>query len=271
MQQKTRLRASFLLHGERDTIRGMKLIVGNWKMNPESAKEAEKNIQSIKKTAKLFPRAKAVLCVPSLYAYLAKKNGMMFGLQDIFYENNGTFTGMISPGMAHDIGAKYVLLGHSELRSLGETDMNINKKIKAVLKNHMTPILCVGEKERDGKGHYHHIIRDQLHECLKEVPKNWAKEIIIAYEPVWAIGKNALRAAYPEESLEMSIFIKRVLSDLFGRKNAEAIRILYGASVNPKNTEEFLTKGGVDGLLVGRDSLDPKKFGAILTIANRIK
>ena len=171
--------------------------------------------------------------------------------------------------MLKSLGVSHIIIGHSERRALGDTDEIVNNKLKTVLKYGITPILCIGEKDRDESGVYMQIVSNQLNEAFKNIPKLSLQNIVIAYEPVWAIGKNATREATQAETLEMSIFIKRYLSDFFG-KNSIEIPILYGGSVNTKNAEVFLREGGVGGLLIGRDSLDPKKFIEILKIAENI-
>jgi triosephosphate isomerase len=151
-----------------------------------------------------------------------------------------------------------------EERALGETNEIINEKILNLLRLKIVPILCVGEREKDKEGFYLSFVQEQIKGCLSTVPKAQIKNIIIAYEPIWAIGKNAAREATKEEFMEMKIFIKKVISDIYDAKVAHSIPILYGGSVNPKNAKLFIKEGGADGLLVGRDSLNPKNFGMIL-------
>ena len=175
-------------------------------------------------------------------------------------QNTAASTGEISASMLKNIGVKYVIIGHSERRGMGDTDALISSKIKLCLKEKMLPILCVGEGVRDHDMFYYNSVKTQLLEDLKNVSRVDLKKVIIAYEPVWAIGNSAKREATPEECQEMVIFIKKVISDKFGSKSLNDIKIIYGGSVNPKNAADFLTVGGADGLLVGRSSLDPKKF-----------
>jgi len=256
-----------------------KIIIGNWKMNPLSPKQAENLFRSILKAIPYKLKANVIICPPAIYlGFLKTKNYKLkvnLGAQDAFYEESGAYTGEISAEMLYYIGARYVILGHSERRSPpsapsgggeGESNLIINKKVRASLSAGLVPILCVGEKERDESHQYLNFIKKQIEECLKGVIKSSVSKIIIAYEPIWAIGKNAQRAAVPKEFLEMSIFIKKVLSDKFGAKAVEKTKIIYGGSVNPKNTADFLMEGETDGFLVGRDSLDPKKFREIIKI-----
>jgi len=169
--------------------------------------------------------------------------------------------------MLKNFGVLFIIVGHSERRELGDTNQIINKKILATLQAKINPIFCIGEKKRDVNGFYLSFIKIKIHLGLNAVNKNQIKNITIAYEPVWAIGSGATREATPNEFIEMKIFIKKVISDMYDMKTANEIKIIYGGSVNPLNAESFLEEGGADGLLVGRDSLNPKKFGSIINLA----
>lgn len=250
------------------------LVAGNWKMNPSSHKEARKTCKEIKSVAQKARRVQTVIFPPVIYLnecvdQVSKKYNI--GTQDIFWEEEGSYTGKISASMIKSYKAQYVLLGHSELRALGETDALINKKLKTALKHELKPIVCVGEQTRDTEGWYLHTIKTQLETCLAGVPKKSIKDIVIAYEPVWAIGKNATREATKEEADEMAIYIKRVISTLYDTATASVVRVLYGGSVNTKNCTSFLEAGHVDGLLVGRESLSGKKFGEIIQLIDTLK
>jgi triosephosphate isomerase len=246
-----------------------KIIIGNWKMNPSSFKEAEKIFKNINKNNKFFNKNKVIICPPFVFLDRLNKisKKIILGAQNIYPSNSGLPTGEVSIEMLESLKVKYVILGHSERRGLGEDNIFINKKVKTVISSSATPVLCIGEKERDEEHQYLGFVKTQIEECLDGISKDSLKEIIIAYEPVWAIGKNAKREATPEEFEEMSIFIKKVLSDKFGVKNVEGVKIIYGGSVNPKNALDFI-KVGAEGLLVGRDSLLPEKFTEILKIIN---
>ena len=244
-----------------------KIIIGNWKMNPLSLKQAENLFKSIQKTISSNTKTNIVICPPALYLERLKKKAkkVAIGAQNVFYEEKGAYTGEISAGMLSDIGVKYVILGHSERRAMGENNIDINKKIKMALSFNLIPILCIGERERDENHEYLGFVKKQIEECLYGIIKNSISKIIIAYEPVWAIGKNAKREATPAEFLEMKIFIKKVFSDVFGIKT-KIPRIIYGGSVDEKNAGDFLKLGEADGFLVGRVSLDAKKFFEIIKI-----
>lgn len=253
------------------TVRDMlkkKIIIGNWKMNPLTLKEAEKLFKNTTKDLSTIKKTDIVICPPFLYLEKLKKisRKIIIGAQDAFFEDVGAFTGEISGEMLYGVGARYVILGHSERRESGENNNDINKKIKSALVAGLRPILCVGENVRDPDHGYFNFVKTQIEECLFGISKNSIAKIVVAYEPVWAISSTINRVdATPEDSMEMTIFIKKVLSDKFG-KDASDTRIIYGGSVNGKNTEDFLKNGGIDGLLVGRASLDAKKFTEIIKI-----
>lgn len=248
------------------------IIVGNWKMNPLTLKEAEKLFNNVAKGVSRIKRTQVVVCPPYLYLQklgkISKK--ISLGAQDAFSLDVGPFTGEVSAEMLYEIGARYVILGHSERRALGEDNNHINKKIKGSLVSGLRPILCVGENTRDESHGYFNFIKTQLEECLAGVSKNSISKIVIAYEPIWAISTTPdRRDANPDDSREMVIFIRKVLADKFG-KDAHLVRILYGGSVNEKDAGGFLKDGGVDGLLVGRASLDVKKFIEIVKICETL-
>jgi triosephosphate isomerase len=249
-----------------------KIIVGNWKMNPPSLKEAEKLFGSISKSISGIKKTEIVICPPFLYLEKLKKfaRKISLGAQDTFWGDVGAFTGEVSADMLYNIGVKYVIVGHSERRAIGEDNSDVNKKIKASLSAGLRPILCVGEKVRDENHEYFNVVKTQLLECLIGISKNSISKVIVAYEPIWAISSTPDRKdATPEDSKEMVIFIRKILSDKFGSETSK-IRIIYGGSVNERDAEDFLKNGGVDGLLPGRSSLDPKKFSQIVKICETL-
>src|ERR1035437_8289233 len=234
-----------------------KIIIGNWKMNPRSLKEAEKLFTDVAKNISDVKNTEIVICPP--YLYLEKLNKIskkiILGAQDVFPGDVGAFTGEISAEMLYNIGARYVILGHSERRALGENNNDVNKKIKSALGAGLRPILCVGENTRDANHSYFNLVKTQIEECLAGISKNSINKIIVAYEPVWAISSTIDRKdATADDSREMAIFIRKILFDKFGNE-ASKVRVIYGGSVNEKDAEEFLKNGGVDGLLPGRASL----------------
>jgi triosephosphate isomerase (TIM) len=244
-----------------------KIIIGNWKMNPLSFKEAQKLFTNIAESVSDIKKTEIVICPPFLYLENLKKfsRKIFLGAQNVFWGDMGAYTGEVSGEMLYNMGVKYVILGHSERRAMGESNNNVNKKIKASIAAGLIPILCVGESIRDENHEYLNFVKIQIKECLNGISKNFISKIIIAYEPVWAIGKGAL-PAIPEEFREMNIFIRKILSDKFGVREVENTKIIYGGSVDEKNTEGFIKDGNADGFLVGRASLDPKKFSNIIKI-----
>jgi len=264
-------------------MKSKKLIIGNWKMYPTSLKDAKSAFGGIKKTASTLRNVQTVICPPFIYISELKKlvtgHRCVVGAQNTWTENEGAHTGEVSPSMLASFGLSYVIVGHSERRAMGETDELINQKVLASIKAGLTPVLCVGEHDRDPDGAYMKFIASQIKVALHGVQKKDLPCIVIAYEPIWAIGKHATRAALPEDVLEISILIKKTLADLYGMptrsaqagKDGSIVPILYGGSVDAKNAWEFLLKSQVDGLLVGRASLDPKVFGEILKEADRVK
>lgn len=244
-----------------------KIIVGNWKTNPSDPKTAKKLFSDISKNLRKFKNSEVVVCPPPFFQSLfyGIKNSLVLGSQDAGLEQSGSFTGTLSPKQLKNLGVKYVIIGHSEMRKSGETDEKISKKIESALSEGVTPILCVGENIRDSQGEFFRFVKNQLSIGLKNVPQNKLNRVVIAYEPVWAIGKDAEREATAEESKEMSLFIKKTIKEVF--KTDKVSKVLYGGSVDENNADTFINSGGVDGLLVGRASLDVKKFLKIISYA----
>ena len=255
-----------------------KIIIANWKMNPSTSKEAEKWFTDITKSVARIKKTEIVVCAPFIYLdKLAKirTSKVKLGAQDAFAGDIGPFTGEVSPEMLYNLGVRHVILGHSERRSPptggGETNELINKKIKSALASGLSPIVCVGESERDLDHGYYKIVSTQIGECLKGISKDSISKIIIAYEPVWSISSTANRRdATPGDCREMAVFIRKTLSDISSPAIASRVRIIYGGSANERSAEDFLKNGGVDGLLSGKASLDPKKFYEMIMIAENI-
>ena len=214
-----------------------KIIVANWKMNPVSLKEAQKMMAGLKAGVKNNPStslmAEVVVCSPFVYLAEAKKffgdGGIKTGSQNCFWENHGAFTGEVSPVMLKDLGVRYVILGHSErVMVMGETNDMTAKKVKAVLLAGLIPIICIG-------GDTFQIIEKELKECLKDIKKQQAEEVIIAYEPLWAISTNQALACSPDDALTMALFIKKLTGEIYGKKVKENIKVLYGGNVSSSN------------------------------------
>jgi len=250
------------------------LLIANWKMNPETLKTAKAIVTGIKKAAVSATRTTTVVCPPAIYlgeiSRTIRSEKVKFGAQDAYFERVGAFTGQVSPLMVKDAGALYLILGHSERRAAGDTDDVINRKVKTALGLGFVVIICVGEKQRDEHGFYLSTVQSQLTAGLKSVSKKDAGRIVVAYEPVWAIGKDAARAAVPEEIEQMMLYIRKVLTSVFGKMSSK-VRTIYGGSVEVKGAEMLLAIPHVDGLLVGRESLNPKNFSEIIRMTNTKK
>ena len=246
-----------------------KIVVANWKANPPTLIEARKLFAAVKKAAGSF-RGALVVCPPAPFladlALSYRGSRIRFGAQDVFYEKGGSFTGEYSADMLRSVKTQYVILGHSERRRLGETNEDINKKIAAALAAGLTPILCVGEKGRDVEGNYFQTIEEQLKKGLSGISDSSLPKIIIAYEPVWAIGKRAEDAMKPNDVQEMAIFIRKTLAQKYPRNAVDKVAILYGGSAEPENVAGILTDGGVSGFLVGHVSLEPARFKEMLSV-----
>lgn len=241
------------------------LVVANWKMNPETIEKAKEIFRGMKNTIKDLKNTQVVICPPFVYLSDIEKindGSVGLGAQDMFWEKNGPFTGEISSQMLKK--ENYVILGHSERRSLGETDEMVAKKILSALKAGLHPILCIGEKTRNDHGDYLHFLRSQIINSLGKLSKKYLSKLIIAYEPIWAIGQAGDGAMKPAEVHEMTIFIKKVLVEIYGPKTKMNVPILYGGSVSHNNARSLISLGEVQGLLVGRESLNPKKFAELL-------
>lgn len=265
-----------------------KLIIANWKMNPASLKEAKALFDATKKNTAKLKKVETVICPPFVYlaafgsfgfarasgsgTRLSKSQAVSVGSQNCFYSDKGAFTGEVSPVMLKSIGVKYVIVGHSERRAMGETDEMINKKIKSALACGLKVIFCVGEKERNVDGEYLNVVKKQLQIGLAGADKKMLKNLFVAYEPVWAISTNRSASGgkavedSPDSFLRMSLFIRKVLFEMFGNAWQHSTPVLYGGSVNAQNAEGFLKAGLAAGLLVGGKSLDKKEFGEILKI-----
>ena len=244
------------------------IIAANWKMNMTPSETAA----FLDPFLKTFPEATSVdIVIAPPFVSLAKASetitsnpAVALSAQNMSHEASGAFTGETSAAMLKEVGCDYVILGHSERRSLyGEDDMVINKKVHATLAAGLKPILCIGEslEERYG-GQLEFVLSQQLEGSLAGISAGQMAEIVIAYEPVWAIGTG--RTASPEQAQETQAFVRSVLATLFGSDVAGATRIQYGGSVKPGNAAELIGQPDIDGFLVGGASLDPTSFAEIV-------
>ena len=247
-----------------------KLIAGNWKMNKTSA-DAVSLAREIVVSAGAQPDVEIVICPPftALEAVAGAIDGSLIklGAQNMHFEASGAFTGEISAPMLRALFATHVILGHSERRTLfGETDELVNRKVLAALKNQLRPILCVGESlaEREA-GSTLKVVQEQTERALEGVSKDMAASVVIAYEPVWAIGTGKVATA--EQAQEVHGFIRGLLTKLHGEAAAQRARILYGGSMKPANAAELLTQKDIDGGLIGGASLEARSFVELVRAA----
>jgi triosephosphate isomerase len=241
------------------------IVVANWKMNPATAKDAKKLFEATKRAADAVKNVTVVVAPPAIYlrelssGYKGKR--ISFGAQNASAEPSGAFTGEMSLSQARDAKAAYVIVGHGERRAMGESNADTTKKMAAAVALKMTPVLCVGEKERMANGEHFSIVRKQLTDGLAEITASKLKQIMVMYEPLWAVGSgNPVTAG---EMHEMLIFIKKTLVEHFGDV-AMSTRILYGGSVNAENARPMVEIAGVSGFIVGGVSLNAATFKALL-------
>ncbi|ERS93622.1 triose-phosphate isomerase [Staphylococcus simulans] len=245
------------------------IIAGNWKMN--------KTVQEAKDFVKALPQlpdtneVEAVICAPTIQLdalTTAVKNGeaegLAIGAENTYFEDNGAFTGETSPVALADLGVKYVIIGHSERRELFfETDEDVNKKAHAVFNHGMTPIICVGEtlEQREG-GKDEEVVGEQVKKALEGLSDDQLKQVVIAYEPIWAIGTG--KSSTAKDANEMSAFVRKTVADLASQEVADAVRIQYGGSVKPNNIAEYMAESDIDGALVGGASLKVEDYVKLL-------
>lgn len=247
------------------------LIVGNWKMN-KTASEAVAFIRDLLERLAVSPKADVVLAPPftsleSANKALGPSSWISLGAQNLHWEQQGAFTGEVSASMLRELGCRYVIVGHSERRTLfGERDETIQKKVRAALAQGLSPILCVGESlaEREA-GKTESVVTTQLNGSLAGLSQQDLATVTIAYEPVWAIGTG--RAATTEQAVAVHRSIRSFIETGWNSETAAAIRILYGGSVTPQNAESLLASEAIDGALVGGACLNPDSFATIVRIA----
>lgn len=250
-------------------LKNKKLIVGNWKMAPSSMAEAKKLVANTKKVATKLKRTTAVIAPSFVHVatFSTKKSKVLWGAQDVCEKSEGAITGEVSVKMLKDLKVEFVIIGHSNRRMMGETNEKIAKKVVTTLAEGLKPILCIGESVRDNDGEYLEEIKNQLLECIKDVKRGDMLDLVIAYEPVSAIG-----ATEPLNSHDIHtsvLYIRKVLAEHFSKDLAHAAMVLYGGTVNSINASEIIKNGGVDGLLIGRASLS-NEFGELLMAVDRV-
>lgn len=246
-----------------------KIVAGNWKMNNDKA-ETKALIKGIKKSIKKLPLENTRVIISPSYVSIssavkkAKNTNIEVASQNMHQAKNGAYTGEISADMLKSIGVKTVIIGHSERREyFGETDELLAEKIDAVLANGLEAIFCFGEKLEERKKEDHLLeVGSQLKNALFHLKATDFKNIILAYEPVWAIGTG--ETASPEQAQEMHAFVRNIIGKKFSKEVADSVSILYGGSVKPANAEEIFSKPDVDGGLIGGAALKAEDFAAII-------
>ncbi len=245
----------------------MPLIAGNWKLFKTIKQSVELVEELIKEVGGVYDREIVVCPVFTALFPVSKviENSVIkLGAQDVYYMEEGAFTGEVAPLMLKDAGCRYVIIGHSERRTLfGETDALINKKAKAALEAGLIPIICVGESLSEKEtGRTLDVVEHQTREAFKDILTSNIEKCVIAYEPIWAIGTG--KSDSPQGAQETIASIRRVIATLVGEEVSSKVRILYGGSVKPENIDGYMKEKDIDGALVGGASLKPDSFGRIV-------
>ena len=241
------------------------LVIANWKMNPSTWRDAKRLLQATKRAAEKARRASVVVAPPAIYlrdlrdVYRGKR--VQYGVQHAHFETGGAETGEISLSQATASAPSYAIVGHAERRSLGESNDDTRRKVAAALALKMTPILCVGEKERKNDGEHFALVREQLRAGFTDVAAPQLQKVFVVYEPLWTIGKE--KAMSPRDMHEMAIFIRKTIVDFKGEGGMK-IKILYGGSIDAENAGDMLKLGDVQGFLVGRASQNPSSMSNLL-------
>lgn len=250
------------------------LIAGNWKMNcgPYDAAELLEGLKE--KKAEVDENVDVLVCPPFVSIGMAVNylhdTDIQVGAQNLHFEENGAYTGEVSGSMLAESGCNYVIIGHSERRQyFGETDTTVNKRSHKALEHKLAPIICVGESldQRKSDEHYD-LVKNQVTAALFDISEEDVLDVVIAYEPIWAIGTG--ETASPEQAQEMHEHIRNVIAELYSQDTADQINILYGGSMKPANAKELLSRPDVDGGLIGGASLDAESFSEIITIAEEL-
>ena len=246
------------------------LIIGNWKLNPPTLADAKELFVGVRDGLKRKTLHNEVMVAPPFpfiadMARLSPSGKISIAAQTMSSDLSGAHTGEVALPMLKSIGVQAVIVGHSERRAAGETDEDVAAMIQVLAKGNVRPIVCVGEQDRDSHGQFYSFVEAQVKHVLAAMPKRKLGQLVIAYEPIWAIGTGT--HATPADVCEMKLFIQKVIADQCGRAAIKKVRILYGGSVKPENAAALLTEGDVDGFLIGGASLKPKSFVSIVDAA----
>ncbi len=242
-----------------------KIAAFNWKLKPTSLKDAQATIRSHKKYAKQYPTVQVVSAppMPFVHKLISDTTPLSLSAQDMSTKLDGAHTGQSSVAMLREVGCSHVIVGHSERRAeFGETSRMVSEKALLAIEQGLTPVICFGEDERDSQGRYIDLLTEQLTTSLSLVPEKHASKVVLAYEPIWAIGTGATITT--DDLFSTLILIKKILVDIYGDRRAKKIKILYGGSVKDYNADELAAVPGVSGFLVGGASHKPEMVKAII-------
>lgn len=242
------------------------LVVGNWKLNPVKLDDATKLGVEVARKNKQVEDVDIAIAPPFVYieevGKRIAKGTVALAAQAVSANTMGAYTGEVSAAQLKDLGVVFAIIGHSERRAMGETDEDVKLKVQATLKQRLTPIVCIGERERDDHGLFFNFVEQQIRSLGEALSATEIKKVVIAYEPIWAIGTG--NTATAEDVKEMQLFIETVLTKIYDRATARKVQLLYGGSVKPNNAKELHEEGGMDGFLVGGASLKAADFTDII-------
>lgn len=248
------------------------IVIANWKMNPATAREAKRLFDATKKAADMAKHVSVIVAPPAIFLrdlrarYKGKR--IAFALQGANAEPGGAYTGDISLAQGSDARVQYVIVGHSERRAKGETNEDAGKVVVAALESGVTPILCVGEKTRSHEGEHFAVVKEQLRAAFADVEPGKVTKVLVAYEPVWAIGGE--KAMNPRDMHEMTIFIRKTIVGIKGEAGMN-IKILYGGATTESNAPAMVQEGGAQGFIVGHVSINEARFAALLQALENAK
>lgn len=243
------------------------IVAGNWKMN-KTPEEADDLCRALLSRLDGLDDREVVVCPPftalAIVSEVIQGTKVVLGAQNVFCEDSGAYTGEVSPLMLKALGVKYVIIGHSERRQyFGETDEMVNRKVKAAIQHGLKPIICVGETlDQRGAGVTESLVKNQVEKAFHDITADKAKQVVVAYEPIWAIGTG--KTATSQEANRVIGVIRGALKEIYGDPVAQAVRIQYGGSVKPDNMKELMQEPEIDGALVGGASLDAESFARIV-------
>lgn len=242
------------------------IVIGNWKAYVQSSEKAKKLFATAKRLA-ANGRVEIVIAPPTPYIGMlapGNRSKVRFAAQDVSLSTGGATTGEVTAATLSDVGATYAIIGHSERRALGETDEIVSEKVRHALANKLTPIVCIGEHERDMDAKYLGFLRAQIAAIYGPLSQKERSQVVLAYEPIWAIGKTAAEAITPDDLSEMVLYIRKVLTEYLPGRGSEKVKLIYGGSVEPGNARSLASGTGVDGFLPGHASADSDTFSTLV-------